>query len=95
MINKIAKDMFHPFGEEPKDRAICLIMYGSKPSLSDCIVGAYNKLTRQFITRSYPHPTGEFVEVHGENTVKVERYTNKRDYIPLSDIDGWIEISED
>ena len=72
-------------------------MYNSKKGLdlTNIAIHLADPLTRMFITDTYPHPTGEKFNIHGlDNDIVIERYQNKRDRIPFSDVDKWAYVKD-
>jgi hypothetical protein len=88
--------MWHNSGEMPQEKKVCLIRYSANDgaSTNNFEVVIAEPLTRRFVTRSYPHKTGYQHTIHGENTIKVDEYQDRREYIPFSDIDEWAYIDD-
>lgn len=88
--------VWHDASEMPKEKKVCLIRYSANDgaSTNNFEVVIAEPLTRRFVTRSYPHKTGYQHTIHGENTIKVDEYQDRREYIPFSDIDEWAYIDD-
>jgi len=89
--------VWHDASEEPNDKSSCLIHYivGGEVSYRDIFPVIYNKEVREFVSESYPHPTGYKVEQSSlEGGVVAEVYKNMRDRFPLSDIYKWTYIDD-
>ena len=88
--------MWHDSGEMPQEKKVCLIRYSANDgaSTNNFEVVIAEPFTRRFVTRSYPHKTGYQHTIHGENTIKVDEYQDRREYIPFSDIDEWAYIDD-
>ena len=89
-------NIWHDASEMPKEKKVCLIRYSANDgaSTNNFEVVIAEPLTRRFVTRSYPHKTGYQHTIHGENTIKVDEYQDRREYIPFSDINEWAYIDD-
>lgn len=88
--------IWHDSSEMPKEKKVCLIRYSANDgaSTNNFEVVIAEPLTRRFVTRSYPHKTGYQHTIHGETTIKVDDYQDRREKIPFSDIDEWAYIDD-
>lgn len=88
--------IWHDSSEMPKEKKVCLIRYSANDgaSTNNFEVVIAEPLTRRFVTRSYPHKTGYQHTIHGETTIKVDEYQDRREKIPFSDIDEWAYIDD-
>jgi hypothetical protein len=89
--------IWHDSSEEPNDKSSCLIHYivDGEVSYRDIFPVLYNKKAREFVSESYPHPTGYKVEQSSlEGGVVAEVYKGMRDRFPISDIYKWAYIDD-
>ena len=88
--------IWHDASEMPKEKKVCLIRYSANDgaSTNNFEVVIAEPLTRRFVTRSYPHKTGYQHTIHGETTINVDVYQDRREKIPFSDIDEWAYIDD-
>ena len=88
--------IWHDSSEMPKEKKVCLIRYSANDgaSTNNFEVVIAEPLTRRFVTRSYPHKTGYQHTIHGETTINVDEYQDRREKIPFSDIDEWAYIDD-
>jgi ribosomal protein S10 len=87
--------IWHDSSEIPKEKKVCLIRYSANDgaSTNNFEVVIAEPLIRRFV-HSYPHKTGYQHTIHGETTIKVDEYQDRREKIPFSDIDEWAYIDD-